>query len=91
MAASAFGAVIALVVGCQDSATGFSFSICFRKGLCPEAFAGGQIKTTILGGSSGGTIGCGGMTMSGTSARDFRDLIRLTADNVRPKSWAISL
>ena len=59
MAASVFGVVIGLIVGCQDSATGFSFNICFRKGLCPEAFAGGQTKTTILGGSGGGMTGCG--------------------------------
>lgn len=83
MAASVSGAVICLAVGFQDSATGFS--ICFRNGLCPEAFAGGQTNTTIL--RTSGDL----MASSGTSARHLRDLIKLTADNVRPYSDAISL
>ncbi|MEI6986984.1 MAG: hypothetical protein WCK65_12745 [Rhodospirillaceae bacterium] len=82
--ATVFKVMIGLVVGCQDLATGLSFNICFRKGLCPAAFAGGHTKTMILGGSGGGT------TSSGTSARHLRALIRLTADEVRPKDWAIS-
>ena len=53
MVASVFGVTIDLVEGFQDSATGFSFKVCFGKGLCPAAFAGGHTKTMTFGGSGG--------------------------------------
>ena len=80
MVASVFGAMLGLAESFQTSATGFCFNECFGKGLCPAAFAGGQTKTMIFGGS------CGGTTGSGTSARHLRAFIRLTADAVRPNA-----